>query len=95
MHAVLNCSRRCLVLHARLGAETARQLLAQRPVSLRPVGEPDALDLMGEARVGERVDPSVDEPLLPCRVHGAVPLPWLLEVVLLLDHHLLAAAVAR
>ena len=32
---------------------------------LRPVGEPDAPDLVGEARVGQRIDPSLDEPLLP------------------------------
>jgi hypothetical protein len=36
---------------------------------LRPVGEPDGLDLVGEARVRERIDPSVDESLLPAHIH--------------------------
>ena len=35
---------------------------------LRPVGEPDAPDLVGEARVGQRIDPSLDEPLLPANI---------------------------
>jgi hypothetical protein len=36
---------------------------------LSPVGEPDGLDLVGEARVGQRIDPSVDESLLPAHIH--------------------------
>jgi hypothetical protein len=36
---------------------------------LSPVGEPDGLDLVGEAGVGQRIDPSVDESLLPAHIH--------------------------
>jgi hypothetical protein len=94
---------RCfLILHARLGAEAARKLLAQRSVGLhplirqpaiqkthsvqqathclnklqlhylRPVGEPDAPDLMGESGVRECIDPSLDESLLPADMMSTV-----------------------
>ncbi|BAS76649.1 Os02g0115801, partial [Oryza sativa Japonica Group] len=75
--------------HAWLHVEPIRNLHPQRLITLHEVVDPDGAELRGDLGVRELAGEAADEPLLSIRRPRPVPLPGLLEVVLLVYRRLL------